>query len=1304
MARGNHSSARQATSNPWMGTKQGTIIRKIGNEQSCDLFPIAKTRVTRELVQQQRVILAKNNNTNQYIDTDRMPNGWIGGKRNRPLKKKKKRRRKKRGSGRRKLRSRTPGTNCGKRSTEKATIGRCYKGTSVSGKHHIISPADEAVLSTHNTRSKLITAKQRNLLAAYMIEKGIHIIAIQDHGIKAKSDEKNEVSQVKAGYGFLFIYSGMVGFMVAPSVIITNISKIISDRIIKIDIKTCNETGKGHMSTHSIISAYAPHSAYSPDVRQHFFDQLELETANCKGGVIVMGDMNAVIVKGRCGSLNHSGSIDNKSTELSSELLMNFLESTQLCSAATRRENGTQPTYYGTRGNGRTIDHINIRRKFLSAIKSVATSKGPLNSDHLVVTLIMKIKLAVNKLIRKGKPDYSVLLDEGQTDLRESVIEAIFRGPFNGYDDYSQTSNGVQRAIALLPPKQQFENDLNDDELEIFADSIAHPGNRKRNQRAVKAALQLRSMGRISDCVNNSMVPNPYLAWAAVKSLHSSSSKLPSLSMEAYRDNFKKERDDAAPPLDENTTPNLNIDPISFKDRHGNPARLKFKLGPPDILEWQAAVKGLANNKAKGPDGIPSEILKLVPELLPFLVECGVQAYQGNPPAFWLKSVTIPVFKKGDANDLKNYRPITLICNPLKAFNLILLNRLRTAMEPRLRSNQNGFRPNRSTTECMLCVQRVHEIAKAEGRSIICLFIDYSSAFTSVYWHKIEEALTELNVPKELIIAIMGTLRGASTSVRTPDGDTESFDISAGVLQGDTLAPYIFICIIDIILRLALKGKAGFKFEFRKGEERKSLTDLDYADDIIILVELANAGETECQEILQTLQIISAKFGLKINLAKGKTETMLIGAPSPTPFRNIKALDGTIVNHVSNYKYLGGNVCNLDQELRRRVSLARNVLVEYQPLFNSTLNIDRKIQIFNSLVMSIFLYSSETWTLTKRRLNFLKGAYTKILRFLHKIKVYSFATRVTNRSLFEKGHLPIEEMILRRRLNFIYKAYHSDQPIAYLLLAQPNPRPTGGQSLTYTNMITKDLGVKNAKEVELLLKRSEGQWSLLIEELCDKLREKLFKEPSTTNTIKKFSIRRGPKRLTIEKIEETRAKMNLEADKSGDLWVKSLSVGRMIRAQKELSRLVCRNSECSLHQCKTHCQFCTEAHHENHFDGDWILCDCCDRAEAKACWIENSDSDSPSEQWAVALRSEKYFCRDCEILVPDLGPNYKKKYDSLAARENKARKEREELEASEKVQIAPAPQGARGARAPDSPELAGQQRNQEDEDRYWQNY
>ena len=40
--------------------------------------------------------------------------------------------------------------------------------------------------------------------------------------------------------------------------------------------------------------------------------------------------------------------------------------------------------------------------------------------------------------------------------------------------------------------------------------------------------------------------------------------------------------------------------------------------------------------------------------------------------------------------------------------------------------------------------------------------------------------------------------------VRSPDGDTDFFDISAEFLHGDTLASYIFLICLDYVLRKAL--------------------------------------------------------------------------------------------------------------------------------------------------------------------------------------------------------------------------------------------------------------------------------------------------------------------------------------------------------------------------------------------------------------------------------------------------------------------------------------------------------------------
>ena len=39
--------------------------------------------------------------------------------------------------------------------------------------------------------------------------------------------------------------------------------------------------------------------------------------------------------------------------------------------------------------------------------------------------------------------------------------------------------------------------------------------------------------------------------------------------------------------------------------------------------------------------------------------------------------------------------------------------------------------------------------------------------------------------------------RNTKVNVRSPDGDTDYFDIAAEVLQEDILAPYLFIICVD---------------------------------------------------------------------------------------------------------------------------------------------------------------------------------------------------------------------------------------------------------------------------------------------------------------------------------------------------------------------------------------------------------------------------------------------------------------------------------------------------------------------------
>ena len=75
--------------------------------------------------------------------------------------------------------------------------------------------------------------------------------------------------------------------------------------------------------------------------------------------------------------------------------------------------------------------------------------------------------------------------------------------------------------------------------------------------------------------------------------------------------------------------------------------------------------------------------------------------------------------------------------------------------------------------------------------------------------------------------------------VHSPDGDTDYFNIVAGVLQRDTLAPYLFIIYLDYMLRMSIDKMKVNSFKMAKERSRRypaqTIMDADYADDISLL-------------------------------------------------------------------------------------------------------------------------------------------------------------------------------------------------------------------------------------------------------------------------------------------------------------------------------------------------------------------------------------------------------------------------------------------------------------------------------------
>jgi len=63
------------------------------------------------------------------------------------------------------------------------------------------------------------------------------------------------------------------------------------------------------------------------------------------------------------------------------------------------------------------------------------------------------------------------------------------------------------------------------------------------------------------------------------------------------------------------------------------------------------------------------------------------------------------------------------------------------------------------------------------------------------------------SIPLRLRDSIKLIYQNLQAKVCSPDGDTDLFKMLAGVMQGDTLAPFLFVIILDYALRKAIDGR-----------------------------------------------------------------------------------------------------------------------------------------------------------------------------------------------------------------------------------------------------------------------------------------------------------------------------------------------------------------------------------------------------------------------------------------------------------------------------------------------------------------
>ena len=199
---------------------------------------------------------------------------------------------------------------------------------------------------------------------------------------------------------------------------------------------------------------------------------------------------------------------------------------------------------------------------------------------------------------------------------------------------------------------------------------------------------------------------------------------------------------------------------------------MDIKLGLFTQEELELVLRKIKNRKAAGLDEIPPEIWKTRQFDDILLRHCNA-VYNQNPIDRWMKACILPFPKKGRpwiSQKLPRHNTYIHSSQNLQCFT----------MKPH--RSQNGFWRNRSTTSQILTIHRILEGVRAKNLQATLLFVDFNKAFDSIHRGKMEQILLAYGLPKETVAAITILYRNTKVKVRSPDGDTEYFDIVAGVL------------------------------------------------------------------------------------------------------------------------------------------------------------------------------------------------------------------------------------------------------------------------------------------------------------------------------------------------------------------------------------------------------------------------------------------------------------------------------------------------------------------------------------------
>ncbi|GKD32133.1 RNA-directed DNA polymerase, eukaryota, partial [Tanacetum coccineum] len=327
-------------------------------------------------------------------------------------------------------------------------------------------------------------------------------------------------------------------------------------------------------------------------------------------------------------------------------------------------------------------------------------------------------------------------------------------------------------------------------------------------------------------------------------------------------------------------------------------------------------------------------------------------------------------FHVNDATFVNDFRPISLIGCVYKVITKVLANRLATVISDLVSETQSAFVANRQILDGPFILNEMLNWCKRKKKQAMFFKVDFAKAYDSVRWDYLLDILHAFGFGPNWCRWIRGTFTSSMASILVNGSPTSEFPFCCGLKQGDPLAPYLFILIMESLHISFSRVVDDGLFKGFQLHGSVNISHLFYADDAMFIGEWS---EQNLHNIVKVLNCFHLASGLKINIAK--SQVLGVGVSQNVVVQAANRIGCAVLN--TPFRYLGVTVGECMSRKSAWVGLVNKLQARLSKWKVKTLSIGGRLTLLKSVLGASPIYYMSIFKVPKGVLKTMESIRSK---------------------------------------------------------------------------------------------------------------------------------------------------------------------------------------------------------------------------------------------------------------------------------------------------------------------------------------